>query len=357
MSCLNNIQRMTFQSDQLKNIIELYQYKGKDFYYQDVLNKDMNIITTEAVERDCYALVKILKLSITDNRLKLLIRKDSLPKTNEEKLIYNAKKVLMGFAFQIDGFEITANQFLRMAEQLFYGIKKISFDSYKINEPRNLLAMRQKSTKRDVLEKIISDFSRLLRTKDYEFVNLVTCLYVDCVESKIFTSDNEYIGLFIIIALLSKLEFGMFKYSSFFELYLKKLEKFKKGYYDASFRWSEGYSVTIDLANVITEILIEGYEQIDSKLRAHEIQKLNQKTFLIESSIMRLPQIFTKEMVMNKNPNTSMSTIDRTLKRMREENKIKPNGTGRNATWVRLVEEEMFDPEQKQTSMFDDIDI
>ena len=44
--------------------------------------------------------------------------------------------------------------------------------------------------------------------------------------------------------------------------------------------------------------------------------------------------------------------INRTLKRLRKEDKIRPNGTGRSASWIRIVDYERFDVPNMQLDLF-----
>jgi len=60
------------------------------------------------------------------------------------------------------------------------------------------------------------------------------------------------------------------------------------------------------------------------------------KTDYIENTIDKLEEVFTKEDIRLKHPLISDSTINRTLKRLQEENKVRPLGLGRNAKWIKL---------------------
>jgi hypothetical protein len=73
----------------------------------------------------------------------------------------------------------------------------------------------------------------------------------------------------------------------------------------------------------------------------------------VESSILRLPEIFTREQVRQLHPTISDSTLNRALENLKRQNKIRPNGTGRSATWVRLVEDEFINTSTKQMSLFE----
>ena len=68
---------------------------------------------------------------------------------------------------------------------------------------------------------------------------------------------------------------------------------------------------------------------------------------------MKLGETFTKDEIRNKSPYISESTINRTLKRLRDENKIRPNGVGRSATWIKLVHTDRFEVNARQMDLFE----
>ncbi|MGM9971676.1 MAG: hypothetical protein ACI35W_04645 [Anaeroplasmataceae bacterium] len=357
MNCLNSIDRMTIQPEQLKDIIKLYQYKGKDFYYQDVLKKDINSISKETIIKECYAVSKYLKLNITESRQKSIVKNNSAPKTNDEKIFANIKTIFTTFNERISNFDIIANQFLRLGERLFLGVKKIKFNTVTKTVKYNLLDEKQKTSKREILENLISKYTQLLRSNNYEIVALVTSFYIDFINLDIFNEENEIIGLFIMYSLLYREGFNLFKYVCFFDIFLKYEAEFKNKALLASYHWNEGYPNASELTKLVISMLNEGYTQVDNMIRSIEIIGDNNKTDVIESTIYkRMPNIFTKEMIMNCHPNVSPSTIDRTLKRLRDENIIRANGQGRSATWSKLVETEQFDSSVKQISLFDELD-
>ena len=341
MGCLSNMNRITLQLEQLKSITKLYQFKGKDFYYQDILKRDLGAVVKENIEHECYAMAKLLKSSLTENRLRLIIKKDSLPRTNEENIICNIKNILSRFNDRISGFDLETNQFLFLGQRLFYNIKKIEYAKYDAIETMNMLSFKKKESKRDILDNYIKEYKRHIQNGIYESISLAVAFYIDYLMSSIFNEENELIGLFILYALIYREGFDMFKYVSFFDLYIKHEEEFKIAVLTAKQNWAEGFSNITPLTNLIMNMLIEGYMLIDGKIRALEITSGNNKTNLVENTIFKsLPQTFTKQMIVDRHPNISLETIDRTLKRLRMENKIRPNGTGRSATWNRLVEVE-----------------
>ena len=63
--------------------------------------------------------------------------------------------------------------------------------------------------------------------------------------------------------------------------------------------------------------------------------------------------MFTREQIKNAHPHLSESTINRALANLKAQNKIRSTGTGRAATWVKLVPNEMLGSRIKQMTLFD----
>ena len=52
MSCLKNIDKTMTEQKDLYDITQLYQFKGKDFYYNDLFKKDIKSIINETIFRE-----------------------------------------------------------------------------------------------------------------------------------------------------------------------------------------------------------------------------------------------------------------------------------------------------------------
>lgn len=357
VSSLKNMNRSIVQLDELKNITELYKFKGKDFFYQDILKRDLNLIMKENIEHECYAIYKLMDLNISDSRLRGIVKKDAIPKTSDETIMANIKSVLNVLNQRANGFELETNQFLFIGQEIFKNVKKIEFKKVDAKENVNILTFNKKVSKREVLTSYLEEYKRHLNNGIYENISLAVAFYIDIYMSDLFNTENEIIDIFILYALIYREEFNVFKYTSFFETYLKYKDEFRMCLLEASRNWSEGFSNINLLRNLVIRMLLDEYHQIDSKIKALEIINKNNKTDQVENTIMkRLPQTFTKQMIIERHPTVSSETIDRTLKRLRMENKIRPNGTGRSASWNRLVEIEHFSPSKTQISLFDVID-
>ena len=124
--------------------------------------------------------------------------------------------------------------------------------------------------------------------------------------------------------------------ASFFEKIYKQHDTFNKLIKDASHNWSEGLANVMHLHTFLLDITLESYKETSEMLRNYRFDHAHNKSDYIENTINKLEEVFTKEQIREEHPTVSDSTINRTLKRLREENKIRPLGKGRSAKWMKL---------------------
>lgn len=353
MYCLENMKRISYPSDLVMDLTELYRFKGKDFYYEDIFKSDMQTIIKDTIERDTFYAAKILNLQITENRLRLIIQKNSTPKTNEEKILFNLKEVFKIIQSKGDELELSSNEFLALAKRIFGGVKEVGYATQTIEVQVNLLREKKKVSLRNTFDELLKLYTNEKDSGQVEATQLATNLYVDISNVKIYNNENDFMCLLIYYCLLFKERFNVFKYISFFELYLDNEKEFKNALVSASFNWETGFAQTAILNRLTIHLMLNGYRQIESKRSAYSFDKGIRKIDSVESSILKMGEIFTKEEIRIKNPYLSDSTINRALENLKKENKIRPNGTGRSATWIRIVNDNPLESKMKQVSLFD----
>ena len=139
MKNLENLHLTPFSNDEVMKLIKLYQFKGKDFYYDNILKPDLDSIVKKTIETECYEMVKYLNLNITDNRKNLIIKKNSTPKNNEEKVLANIKEIFTKLHSNPHNFETIPNEILLLAKLLYKDITQVSFNTRKYKVQINLI--------------------------------------------------------------------------------------------------------------------------------------------------------------------------------------------------------------------------
>ncbi len=347
MSSLQNLQRVTYTNEMVMTLIELYKYHGKEFYYTNVLQKDSVYLKRNVIERETFFLVNFFNLKVTEHRLRLIIKSDSDPKTNDEKIVRNLKSIVALTCENYLHVEYTSNQVRTLVELLYKDIKRVTFEKNNGKEKYSLLNRNKNNSREEDLSDLLDTFTKLNIEGNNEITNLICNFYIDFINLKPFKEDNDLIGMILIYVFLFKNGFTHFKYVSFFELLFAKKEEFKKFTVEANYNWEEGFAKIEPLNNFIVKLLLENYSKMEELIKGYIFEASLNKSNDIENTILKGPDVFTIDDLRTKHPTTSDSTLNRALKRLKEEGKIKVLGTGRSAKWHKInFNHEGFDMNQ-----------
>ncbi|CCV64584.1 conserved hypothetical protein [Alteracholeplasma palmae J233] len=347
MKALQNMERIQVNHEVMLLLLSVYESKGKEFYYDELFSRDSNVYEKKVVLDNAYYFAKIFSFDLTDSRLKLLAKKDLLSKNKEEQFYINIREALTLVQKNPKDFELLVNEISDLAKLLSEQTNPIKYQTYKSEEIAILATKKEKSKKED-LEKLIELFNKQIKTKQYELSQLIANFYVDFLNMKIFSDKNQEIALILLYALLIK-HFNVFKYVSFFKNFNDFKTIWKSGLDQANYYWETHYAQTDLLSRVLVDILKKSYEEVDEFSREYAFEKNLNKSDNIENTISKGNEVFTKEDIRKAHPTVSEATIDRTLKRLKDENIIRPLGKGRSSKWIRIVESRNKNKDQQLT--------
>lgn len=334
MKALANIGRIQISNEVMLLLLSLYESKGKSFYYDDLFNRDVQAFEKKTMEINLISIAKHLELSLSEARIKLFAKKKMVPRTKDEHLLANIRIALLQLQSNPDEFEFLVNEIYNLAKLISKDYEPITFNTYDKSEDG--LLKTKKVSKREDLEQLLNLFEKSLRSKKHELTQLISNFYVDFLNMNIFTKHNDKIGMIVLYALLLK-HFNVFKYVSFYKHFLDIKQTWDQGLITANYYWSSGFAQTDMLNRLLVDLLIKSYQEVDMMSHEYEFEKNLNKSDNIENSILKLTEIFTKEDLRKRHPNVSDATIDRTLKRLKDENKIRPLGRGRGSKWQRII--------------------
>lgn len=349
MNALKNISRIQIRQETLILLLDLYESKGKTFYYNELFKRDHEAFMSRTLEKEVIELAKIFKLNMTDARIKLCAKKTISPTTKDEQLLVNLKKIIERIQGSYKNFELLANEIQNLSKMIGYKHSNINWTKKLVNEEEGLLAIKKSYSAREDLEKLIELYYSTLRQKKYEPTTLITNFYVDFINMDIFDTFNKEIALILLYSMLFQM-FPIFQYVSFFKYYNQFIEPINFALEQANYNWASKFSQTDNLNEIIYQILIRSYEEIDDFAYQYEFEKELNKSDSIENTILKLDRLFTKEDIRRSHPNISDATINLTLKRLKDEKKIMPLGTGRSAKWQVIIDNSNY----RQLSLFND---
>ncbi|WP_162150702.1 hypothetical protein [Acholeplasma equifetale] len=337
MKALSNMSRLQVSSDYLLLLIKVYEAKGKEFYYDDLFQRDKDIFKNKVIETNAFYLGKILKFDFTEPRLKHLSRKKLVPKNKQEALFLNIKKALHNIQNYPKEFEVLANEFDDLAKLLGKDVESAKFKTIDQKKDGTLFSNGNKINGRNELEELVKLYLKQEKTKQYELIQLIANFYVDYIHLEPFTLYNDIISYIILYAFLVK-DFAVFKYVSFFESFYNVFDSYIQALNQANYYYSTGYPNVDLLQRLIVDILWSSYEKMNDFVRSYSFEKKLNKGDSIESTIRNGKEIFTKEDIRLAHPTVAKITIDRTLKRLKDEGLIQPLGKGRSSKWQRIDE-------------------
>lgn len=353
MNCLNNVDRAVFRADLVKSLTNLYTYKGKDFYYEEVLKNYMKEIINNTIYKDVYYASKLLDLNVSEARLKAIAKNDSNPKTKDEIVVANLKRTFIEIQDRSNNINLTVDEFEALGQSIFRNVVKISFN--KKTDKMNDYGTKPKDSPYDRLNAELNLYVKIKESKRIESIQIITRLFVDLLHMKCFNVENEFLCLVIQYCLLFTEDFNVFKYASFFEEYYNMKTKFDKAIAEADYMYNEGLSDPASLNIEFINLMLNGYKKADALVQDQRFNKdyRIKKIDVVMSAILKLDTVFSRDDVKRECPMLSDTTINRALKELKDEGKIKPNGTGRSATWIKLVEPEFYTLSGKQANIFD----
>lgn len=333
MKCLSKIDHVAIPNDIVVSLSKIYRHIGNNDYYIKSLGNDINKVIEHTVEKDAYYLAKILKLELSESRMRLIVTKDSSPRTKEEKTLYNLKEMLQSIQQKYQQFRLQSNDLYNIINYVYSHYPKIKFSMSETN--RSVLQSQGMKSKRLILDQMNDIIEKLIRTNGCEKINLYLHYFVDLVNLKPFESRNDTLSLLILYQLVLSSDLNAFKYVSFFEVLYKNYEDFEVELSKASANWNEGYSQTTEFIRFLLNKFEIAYASTDRIIKDYNFDRINKKYENIESVILSMQSIFTKEDIRKEYPYVSESTINRALTSLRDQGYIKPLGKGRSAKWTK----------------------
>lgn len=334
MSCIININRFLIPNDIITTLSNIYQYIGKNESYEETLGNDINRIMDQTIERDCYFFAKLLKLDVSDARMRLIITKDSNPRTNSETTLYNLKEILKSFQYNHQELTTQSNDLINVTNYL-YANQNIKFD-YEQVDKKIILKSQSMRSKRIILDKVNEEVNKIQTKNAFETIVLYLHYFIDFYNIAPFTEHNDAAALLLLYLLMLKAKVYSFKYVSLYEMLFLEYDNFQTELRNASFNWKEGLSQTFGFIRFMTKLILKSYEQTNDFIKNYEFDSNIKKSNNIEITIAKLSDIFTKDEIRLVHPYVSESTINRTLSKLRDENAIKPLGKGRSAKWIKI---------------------
>lgn len=280
---------------------------------------------------------------IPSSRQKSLLLATAQAKNQQEQLFRNIVTIFETiFSPRLTPFSLNSTEVLDLMKLLYQGVdEKTRMDYKKEQKRQHSYLQNESSSKREAFDKVCKQVDQYIRTKEIEPIFVIVSLMIDIIHMDLFTRGQALpLAMLIFYIMAMQQNIHAFRYRSFFEkvrMVRPELEQIIK---KTAFQWEQGYSDAFYLYQKLLVLMIDCYDDFNRFVRDYEYDKnlAIAKTDYIENTIDKLEEVFSKEEIRARHPLISDSTINRTLKRLQEENKIRPLGKGRSAKWIKLYQ-------------------
>lgn len=325
----------TIPSDILMMMLSIYRLIGMNSEYEKSLVNQKPYLEQEVIEKDAFCLANLAGISVTPNRLRVLITKNAVAKNKEEEVIVGIKKAIVQMRRNaLAKAPFNGSDILEYLN-LIFGKNAIRFTP--MMQEKNAPGIRPISV-RLAFERMLDEYKAFLTGDLFEHLFLSVIAYMEMVNLKPYTKHNELASILALYYMILSCDVISFSYISFFEIYLEMKEKISTSIAKGSINYHDNYLKTADTVRLIYQLIDISYTKLKTLIKNFKYQDHAFKSDVIEVTIyQKMPTYFTKDDIRRIHPNASDSTINRILFKLRDEQVIMPLGKGRSARWMKLI--------------------
>ena len=325
-------------------IAKIHEYKGKqELYvknYPDVLDKMIDVAKIQSTKSSN----AIEGIYTNDVRLNELMNKKTEPGNRNEEEIAGYRQVLDIIHENYAYIEFNKNDILTLHNQLY----SYSYVNYKgkfktldntimeVDELGNRKVRFQPVSSfetENYFDKMVGAYKKAVEANIPALI-LIPVLIHDFLCIHPFDDGNGRMSRLLTLLLLYKFDYFVGRYISIEML----IEESKESYYEelkrSSEKWHTGENDEIPFIRYMLGVLLKAYEECDDRFNLIGNEKLTSPERVL-SVIQRSLEPLSKKDIMILCPDISQRTIERALKELYDNSKIKQVGSGRSTKYVK----------------------
>ena len=326
-------------------IAKIHEYKGKqELYvknYPDVLDKMIDVAKIQSTKSSN----AIEGIYTNDARLNELMNKKTEPRNRNEEEIAGYRHVLDIIHENYAYIEFNKNDILTLHNQLY----SYSYVNYKgkfktldntimeVDELGNRKVRFQPVSSfetENYFDKMVGAYKKAVEANIPALI-LIPVLIHDFLCIHPFDDGNGRMSRLMTLLLLYKFGYFVGRYISIEML----IEESKESYYEelkrSSEKWHTGENDEIPFIRYMLGVLLKAYEECDDRFNFIGNEKLTSPERVL-SVIQRSLEPLSKKDIMITCPDISQRTIERALKELYDNSKIKQVGSGRSTKYIKF---------------------
>ena len=326
-------------------IAKIHEYKGKqELYvknYPDVLDKMIDVAKIQSTKSSN----AIEGIYTNDARLNELMNKKTEPRNRNEEEITGYRHVLDIIHENYAYIEFNKNDILTLHNQLY----SYSYVNYKgkfktlDNTIMEVDALGNRKVRfqpvssfetENYFDKMVEAYNKAVK-ENIPALILIPVLIHDFLCIHPFDDGNGRMSRLLTLLLLYKFGYFVGRYISIEML----IEESKETYYEelqrSSEKWHTGETDEIPFIRYMLGVLLKAYEECDDRFKLIGNEKLTSPERVL-SVVQKSLDPLSKKDIMILCPDISQRTIERALKELHDNNKIKQIGSGRSTKYIKF---------------------
>ena len=320
-------------------ISKIHEYKGKQSYLLETKKDTLETLLKVAKIQSTSSSNKIEGIYTTDKRINEIVNQKLEPKNRNEEEIAGYRDVLSLIHDNYDFIDINNNTILQLHRDLYkytgysYGGKFKNSQNY-IEETNEQGEKKIRFTPLSPVETPIAiqdlckSYNELVNNESCDLLVLIPIFILDFVSIHPFNDGNGRMSRLLTLLLLYKANYLVGKYISIEKI----IEDTKDSYYDtlqkSSINWHNNENDYSYFVEYYLGIILNAYKEFDSRVNIVENKKITSYDRIIsifKENIIPIDKAF----IMNKCPDLSETTIERSLNRLLKEDRIVKISGGR----------------------------
>lgn len=327
---LDEYNKIISNSNIINLVSKIHEYKGKQSYLLDTKKDTLNTLIKIAKIQSTSSSNKIEGISTTDKRINEIVNQRLQPKNRNEEEIAGYRDVLALIHENYNFIDINPNTLLQLHRDLYkytgynYGGKFKNSQNYieETNElgEKNIRFIPLFPVETPIaVEQLCKNYNEIFINESCDLLVLIPIFILDFVSIHPFNDGNGRMSRLLTLLLLYKSNYMVGKYISIEKI----IEDTKDSYYDSlkmsSTSWDKNKNDYTYFVEYYLGIILNAYKELESRLNVVEKTTSYDRIIAIfKDNIIPIDKAF----IINKCPDLSEITIERSLNKLLKEEKI-----------------------------------
>ncbi|MDO5650087.1 MAG: Fic family protein [Gallicola sp.] len=326
------------------NLAKIHEYKGKqELYvenYPDILDKMIDIAKIQSTKSSN----AIEGIYTNDARLKELMKNKAEPRNRNEEEIAGYRRVLDLVHENYTYIGMNKNDILTLHNQLYSYTYVNNKGKFKTMD-NTILEVDRLGNKKVRFQPVSSFQTEMYFDKMVEAYNealkasvpaliIIPVVVHDFLCIHPFDDGNGRMSRLLTLLLLYKFGYFVGRYISLEMLIEESKDSYYEALQNASEKWHEGKNDELPFIRYMLGVILKAYETCDDRFKLIGEVKLTSPERVF-SVIEKLLEPLSKRDIMILCPDISQRTIERALKELQDQKKIKQLGSGRSSKYFK----------------------